>query len=66
MDHEELRVPDPPDPPAADVVEMELRCADWALSILGMLIIVMRKERNGDESEIGNRKNAATEGEQTV
>lgn len=33
-DHDELRVL----PPAADVVEMELRCPIGAFSILGMLI----------------------------
>lgn len=38
VDHDELRVL----PPAADAVEMELRCAIGAFSDLGMLIRSMR------------------------
>lgn len=34
-DHEEHRVP----PPAAELVDTELRCDEWTLSILGMMIM---------------------------
>ena len=46
-DHEELRVPLPP---AADAVEMELRCDDGVFSILGMLIMRNEQDRDVEKS----------------
>lgn len=62
LDHEELRVPTPL---AADVVETELRFDNGAFSILGILIMKMKKYETGDESEIGKDERAGTVDEQT-